>query len=88
VVSLEIVKDGRMHDDDAASQPVAPHIALCAHVVPVESQVSTLLPLQRCAPGLQPPVHSPAVQATVQFDDHSHAEPAELQISTAVPLQR
>jgi hypothetical protein len=88
VVSVEMVKEGRMHVDEALSQPVAPHIALCVHVAPAASQVSTLLPLQRCAPGEQPPVHSPAEHETVQLDDHSHAEPAELQISTAFTLQR
>ena len=86
VVSVEIVSDGRMQVDEPASQPVAPHIADCVQVVPVASQVSTLVPLQRSAPGVQPPVQRPALQATVQLDEKSHAEPAELQISTAVPL--
>jgi hypothetical protein len=88
VVSVEMVSDDRMHVDDEASQPGAPHIDATLHVLPPASQVSTLLPLQRRAPGAQLPVHKPALQATVQLDDHSQAEPAELQISTALPLQR
>src|SRR5262245_15605816 len=88
VVSDEMVNDGRMQLDEAASQPEAPHACVWFQVVPLASQVSRLVPLQRLVPGVQPPVHRPALQVTGQFELHSQAEPAELQISTALPLQR
>src|SRR3954469_12260012 len=59
VVSVEIVSDASTHVDEEASQPGAPQLDDTFHVVPAASQVSTLLPLQRLAPGAQPPVHKP-----------------------------
>ena len=88
VVSVEMVSDGSTQRRRRGVAAGGAALDDTVHVVPVASQVSTLAPLQRWAPGVQPPVHRPAVQATVQFDDHSHAEPAELQISTALTLQR
>src|SRR4051812_48971548 len=61
VVSVEMVKDGRMQLDDGSSQPEAPQVAVWLQVVPLASQVSTLVALQRFEPGVQPPVHRPAL---------------------------
>jgi hypothetical protein len=51
------------HVTDAASQPLA-QLDVAAQVVPAVSHVSMLLPLQRVAPGVQAPVHSPLEHAT------------------------
>src|SRR6059058_4148274 len=70
VVSAEMVSDGRMQLDEASSQPDAPQAAVWLQLVPLASQVSTLAALQRLVPGVQPPVHRPALQETAQFEDH------------------
>jgi hypothetical protein len=54
-----------VHVVEAASHVVV-QVVVTAQAVPAALHASTLLPLQRVAPGVQAPVHSPAEQATAQ----------------------
>ena len=52
--------------------------------LPAPLHSSRLFMLQRRLAGVQAPVHRPALQATAQVSENSHALPLLLQISTAL----
>jgi hypothetical protein len=63
---------------------VVAHDWLTVHAVPAALHVSALVPLQRVAPGVHAPVHSPPEQLAVHVAEYSHAVPLLLQTSTVL----
>jgi hypothetical protein len=77
------------HAPDAHAQV---QVFVTSQAVPAALQVSTVLPLHRFAPAVQPhPLQRPWLHTqplAAQSVDETHPQPAESQASTTLPLQR
>src|SRR5512141_203370 len=82
-----MVSDGSAQAPTASMQLVVQAVP-AVQALPVLLHVSGVLPLQRVAPGVHAPVHSPPEQLTAHDCSPSHAVPVELQTSTWLPLHR